>query len=308
MAVGLLQNPGATEETNPSTVGQSAQDVAKAQGVAFEDIAKGAETTTPVWADYNSTKVNQDLNANAQVKPATSYMDNAKSTVAGQLSTLLQADSPYIKQAETKAKEQAASRGLLNSSIAAGAGRTAAIESALPIAQQDAAEYNKFSLQQQAAENEQVGVKTEAIVSGEMSKQKADIAQKTQNIQNAFNARITGASEQSKVWIEEMAQQHETGMQELEYEQTRLLQEFSTAADKAESVRTQTSSIMQNYQISVENLLTDPDFLSLGSAALNNAVNELQKLAKNSIMLVGASSGIDMSSFVNTYLQSLYVR
>lgn len=308
MAAGLLQNPGATEETNPSTMGQSAQDVAKAQGVAFEDIAKSAETTTPVWADYNSTKVNQELNANAQVKPATSYMDNAKSTVAGQLSTLLQADSPYIKQAETKAKEQAASRGLLNSSIAAGAGRTAAIESALPIAQQDAAEYNKFSLQQQAAENEQVGVKTEAIVSGEMSKQKADIAQKTQNIQNAFNARITGASEQSKVWIEEMAQQHETGMQELEYEQTRLLQEFSTAADKAESVRTQTSSIMQNYQISVENLLTDPDFLSLGSAALNNAVNELQKLAKNSIMLVGASSGIDMSSFVNTYLQSLYVR
>ena len=59
-------------------------------------------------------------------------------TVSGQMDNLLKSDSPYMKQAETQGKQFAAGRGLLNSSMAAGAAQGAAIERALPIAQQDA--------------------------------------------------------------------------------------------------------------------------------------------------------------------------
>lgn len=83
-------------------------------------------------------------------------------TVAWQMNNLLDEQSPYITQAKQQGKELAASRGLLNSSMAAGSSQRAAIESALPIAQQDASTYfsqginnqnlaNQFSLARQNA-------------------------------------------------------------------------------------------------------------------------------------------------------------
>lgn len=54
------------------------------------------------------------------------------------LQALLASGSPYIQQSRNQAVQQANSRGLLNSSIAAGNAQAAAIQSALPIASQDA--------------------------------------------------------------------------------------------------------------------------------------------------------------------------
>lgn len=308
MAEGLLQNPGAVEESIPTTIGQTSQDISKAQGVAYEGIAKEAETTQPDWASYDAAKVSSDIGTLATPKAASSYIDQATNTVAGQLNTLLASNSPYIKQAEAAAKEQAAGRGLLNTTLAAGAGRKAAIESALPIAQYDAETYNKFGLQQQQAENQAKQIQAEAIVSGTLNQQSSALKQTAQNIQNAFNSRIQGASEQSKTWLQELQNSHATALQTLQFEQNSLLQQQQISAEKAESIRTQASQIMQNYQISVENLMTDPDFLDLGAEAVNNAINQMQTLAKNSIKFVGASSGIDLSEFVNTYLPALTVR
>lgn len=59
-------------------------------------------------------------------------------SVATKLDSLLSSDSQYIKAARASGTQQAAKRGLLNSSIAAGAAETAAITAALPIASQDA--------------------------------------------------------------------------------------------------------------------------------------------------------------------------
>ena len=308
MATGLLNNPGAVTETDPTQINLTAQDISKAQGVAYEGISQGALNTTGTLADYDSSRVASDVNTLATPKPAASYIDQAKSTVAGQLTSLLSADSPYIKQAETKAKEQAASRGLLNTTLAAQAGRKAAIESALPIAQTDAETYRQFGLQQQTAENQMATIQGEAIVSGELNKQKAAIAQTAQNIQNAFQSRLQGATEQSKTWLQDLQQVHTTNLQALEHQQNLALQQQNITAEKASAIRTQSSQIMQNYQISVENLMTDPDFLNLGSAAINNAVNQMQTLARNSIKFLGASSGIDMSDFVDTYLTDISVK
>jgi len=59
-------------------------------------------------------------------------------TVSGQLDEMLKADSPYLQRAQSKSMEQANARGLLNSSMAAGAGTAAAIDAAAPIAQGNA--------------------------------------------------------------------------------------------------------------------------------------------------------------------------
>jgi len=59
-------------------------------------------------------------------------------SVRGHMDSLLNDDSAYMQAARTRAQQQANSRGLLNSTMAATAGEQAAITSALPIAQQDA--------------------------------------------------------------------------------------------------------------------------------------------------------------------------
>ena len=58
--------------------------------------------------------------------------------VSGRLQGLLSEESPYIQRARARAKQAANRRGLMNTSIAAGAGEAAAIDAALPIAQADA--------------------------------------------------------------------------------------------------------------------------------------------------------------------------
>lgn len=73
--------------------------------------------------------------------------------VQSQITSILDGNNPYIKQAEQKAMEYANSRGVLNSSIAANAGRSAAIEAALPIAQQDAGVFERMTTDNQSAQN-----------------------------------------------------------------------------------------------------------------------------------------------------------
>lgn len=78
--------------------------------------------------------------------PETTTVNAPTDTVQGQLGSLLNSGSPYIQQARDRAQRYAASRGLINSSIAGGAGEEAAISQALPIASQDAATYTNTRL------------------------------------------------------------------------------------------------------------------------------------------------------------------
>jgi hypothetical protein len=308
MAEGLLDNIGATTPTDPTNISQGAQDTSKALGVSYEDLAKTEEQRpTTDFQDYDVTNVNDQIATNVDFKPTTSYIDEAKDTVAGQLNTLLADDNPYIQQAKQSALEQSASRGLQNTTLAAEAGRTAAIKAALPIAQQDAQTFAEFEKARQGAEYNVENIKAEAIVSSEMVEQKAAITEKTQQINNAFQARMAGADEQSKAWLADLQNSYNVGLQNLDAATKTTLTEMELNAKQAQGVADASAAIMQNYQVSVENMMTDPDFLNLGADAVNNAINQLQTLASNSIKFIGKSQGVDMDPFVDAYLSDLDV-
>lgn len=76
-----------------------------------------------------------------EIQPILGTVNQNTDTVQGQLTGLLDTNSDYMKQAQTQAQQASNKRGLLNSSMAATAGQAAAIQSALPIAQQDAKTY-----------------------------------------------------------------------------------------------------------------------------------------------------------------------
>jgi hypothetical protein len=89
-----------------------------------------------------------------QIQPVTQDFEEDKG-VAGRINTLTSTSqvAPLMKTAQTQAKQAAASRGLMNSSLGVQAGQQAVINSALPIAQADASLYQQQSLTNQNARN-----------------------------------------------------------------------------------------------------------------------------------------------------------
>jgi hypothetical protein len=130
-------------------------------------------------------------NGNASTYQATTRdIDEGKDTVAGQFNNLTSQGSPLMTMARTNAKQQALGRGLLNSSMAVGAGEVAAYQAALPIAQQDAS----HNLQQGMA-NQQVQNQASQFNAGQTQQNNQFNAHlQTQN--NQFNAQSTNQARQ----------------------------------------------------------------------------------------------------------------
>lgn len=96
----------------------------------------------PTKAAVEEISPPEDIDA-ANIGEYTPYQEtlgtvDAESTVEGRLGGLLSQNNPYIDRARTEAAQLANRRGMLNTSMAAGAAEGAAIDRALPIAQQDA--------------------------------------------------------------------------------------------------------------------------------------------------------------------------
>ena len=95
------------------------------------------------------------------------YAPGKKATVSGQLQGFLESGSPYVRAARQRGREEAASRGLLNSSIAAGAAERSAIETALPVAVADAKAFQEAGMAGFLGEIE--GAKKTQAISGEQA-------------------------------------------------------------------------------------------------------------------------------------------
>jgi hypothetical protein len=107
-----------------------------------------------------------------QQTPATVSPDqNQGFTVEDRLTNLLNKDNPFLMGAKTRAQQTAQSMGLQNSLMAATAGEKAAIETALPIAQQDAGYYQQKGLQSQQGDIQKSLYETQGDISAKLSKQ-----------------------------------------------------------------------------------------------------------------------------------------
>lgn len=109
-----------------------------------------AVAPAPVPSIQDQSKAIADT---SQYTASTGTFDEAKG-VEGRVNRISSSDSPLMQLAGTRAKQQANRSGLLNTSMAVGAGQKAVIDSALPIAQADASAYQQQALANQSATNE----------------------------------------------------------------------------------------------------------------------------------------------------------
>ena len=166
-------------------------------------VASPVATPTPVAAPAPVSNTN--TYSSVRQDSGLAYVDPTRSTVAGQLTTLLGTDSPYIKEARRQGLLQAAQQGGVNSTAAAAAAQREAYAAGLPIASQDAGTYATAQ-----------GREQEGNIGASLSAQGAT-QQSGLSAQGAFQDRVLSAQnamQQSGLSAQEAAQRSNLSAQE----------------------------------------------------------------------------------------------
>jgi len=285
--------------TPPTTDTQGAVDKSKE--------VYGAVDPGTVPTDYADVDVE---GIDATFGPGEDYV-SPSATVAGQLNSLLSRDSRYIKQARRRSAEASQERGLLNTSLGAGAGEAAAIEAGLPIAQQDAKTYAEAQAKQQASEYEFISDVARTELSGRLTIQESETKMQNQIVQNTFDTAIAQASDESKAWFQGAQNDYNANMKGFETQLQGIINEQTFDASVKESLMASSATTMQNYQLSVETLLLNSDILQMlkqegGPAAVQSLLDNLRDRTADALNFQGAAAGESefMAGIVEDFMAS----
>lgn len=284
---------------------EKAQEIADATGVKYEQMAVDRESDDRDYTDYNAAKVGTKLDENIGFQDSGGYINQATDTILGQLSTM--GDTDFAKQQERIAKDNAGSRGLINSTMAEQAGREAWIGASFDIAKNDANTYAEFSKAKQTAEYNMETIQGEAIISGEMIEQEAKIKQSDQKVADAFDARIKGASAQDQVWLNDLQDRYNKTSLDINNKAAQMITEMQLDAQREADLFAAVRQIQQDNSIFIENILTNPTMLELGGDALNKIIDDGNTRSANEIRFVGDVAGIDLDYAADAYFDSIVV-
>lgn len=181
-------------------------------------------------------------------------------TVQGLLGSIMSQDNPLMQQARTQSKQQMASRGLLNSSMAVGAGQQAAYNVALPIAQQDA---------QSANQNNQFNASN--TISALQQNMQA------QNAGNQFNANQSNAQSQFNV-----GQANDLLKTELEFANRKELGNIEASYKTLMQANQSAGELYQQTIKNIADIAKDPD---MDSATKQSRINNQMSYLKTGMSL-----------------------
>lgn len=186
-----------TSGANVAPTGAPATTTAPSPGIltaAMNPVVAG--TTADKTASATPTNYTAGTAANTQ------WNVTAPQTVAGQLSSVIDQNSPLLQKAQADAAQTANGRGLLNSSMAAGAGTSALLDKALQIATPDAqtnaaagaanaASANTTSQFNTGQTNQAAGVNANAANTASLANAQAKNAATSQDAASALQASTT---------------------------------------------------------------------------------------------------------------------
>jgi hypothetical protein len=238
---------------------------------------------------------------NATPKPADSFGYTPESfkvdkpqTVQGQVTDIIDKDSPLMQQAKTRAAQYANARGLINSSMAAGAAQGAVMEAALPIAQQDASTYNNAMTNTTNAENaaRNFDAAGRNAASGQNAQLGTSVHLANQDAANksleaAFNAQtnygLAALDANTKVALQHLDNANKITLMNLENANRQSLQANQDAASMFNQVVTAIANISQNPNLS--------------PAAKDAAINSQLSLLSEGLRQQGNVARLDLGSY-----------
>jgi hypothetical protein len=212
-----VQNPFDTQQASATGNGIVGSAIQSGSPPPAPSVA--SETTAP--ASNISSGPSPAANTTAMYAPTTRDIDQQTGTVQGQVNSILATDSPLMQRARTLATQQMAGRGLVNSSMNAGAGVAAMTDKAMAMGAQDANAYNQAASENVAAKN----------VSGQFNAGALNTAS-LQTGQQKFTAEQTALDRSQQTNLQ-------VGQQKFTAEQNKAQQDFTAAQtnlDRAQQV------------------------------------------------------------------------
>lgn len=261
---------------------------------------------------------NVDLNSNAsvtgtgntpqatasQVTSTPTWQNTPDQTVSGQINGIISQNSPLLQQAQTQAKQSAASSGLLNSSMATTAGESALYNAALPIASADANQASKvaqtnvqnqnsnaqFNTQQQ---NNVAGQDLSVAANSAQAAQQQGYTQQNLQTQQANNLQtlatqqgfdLTKMDAQARNTLQQMSVQQQNTIATLAAQEGNTLQNMSVQqVNDLAKLSAQISG-----QTSIANIEAQYKDITQGSQSattlLSNAQNSINQIVQNTNM------------------------
>lgn len=215
----------------------------------------------------------------------TSQVNPTTDTVSGQLKGLIDSDSPLMQQAQRRAMEKMNARGLLNSSLAVGAGQSAVMDAALPIATADAAAYNQTRLTNQTAQN--AASQFNANVSTDTNQKNAAASNTLQltNLDQAWKTAIANTDAQNKVVLQQLGDKTKVDLANIEADYKTLMQTSSSASD-----------MYRQTLDSISKVVADTN---MNAAAKASAINGYVGWMKNGLNLVASVNGVNLGNLLN---------
>lgn len=238
--------------------------------------------------------------------------DIAKSqTVQGQLQGIIAANSPLLQLAEAQARQQMNQRGLLNTSMAVGAGQEAVIKQALPIATQDAtlfanqAKYNaeaasaaaqfKAAAENRAAEFNASAKNTafaadkaasDAALQFEAAAKNASSANYTKDL----NTTMSQMMDQSlKVGLADADNMTKLLVQQIDADTRKYLIDVEATYKNQMQASASANDLYVNITKNIATIMADPN---LDTAAKQAAVNIQKDYLKSGLDIIGQTSGV----------------
>lgn len=218
-------------------------------------------------------------------------------TVAGQAEGIIKKGSPLLTQVETGAKKAAASRGLLNTTMAVQAGEEAVLGKALEIAKPDAATYAAAGLSAQQAGQEAVttgykGAISAELTGGQISQQKvADLEIAVQKAEAAGELSAQEATQQRA--LNEFVADHDVGMQKTQIAADIQIKSADLAVEDRKAYGDSANNIWQQYQIQYTDIVTMPDDV-LNDAGKRSAIKNLNNMVKVQTDFLSAVYDVDI--------------
>lgn len=216
--------------------------------------------------------------------PAATTLNPKTDTVAGQLDTIIGADSPIMQRAATRADQQMNKRGLMNSSMAVGAGQAAVMDAALPIASQDATTSATVNRENTAAANNQRqftagATNTAASQTAQLGTQ-VDLA----NAENTQQANLARADFAHKTQMQQLSDATRVNLANIEADYKTLIQTSASAGD-----------LYKGTVASVSQIIQDPNMDQASKTAAINGLFNRMSVAMN---LIGSINGVDLSDLL----------
>lgn len=201
-----------------------------------------------------------------QIQPdqlALRTIDKPTETVAGQINSIVAADSPVMQQARAGAMTAANDRGLLNSSIATSGAEDAVIRAATGIGTSDAGFYNEAANYNAAAKNQATMYNTQAQNAFLQQSQSLDSQAQLQKDQLAATKGNQDAQLASQMSIAQLQQETTKWQTEANNAQSKYGTDASTQSTKMNLV----NAIIQNMDMSPDRKAAMLEQLGEGTSA-----------------------------------------